>query len=105
VTTEIPIACSLGVDELPARLAQIRAIGDDALIGVTSEGTLRFRAGDTIRERLEAIIAAESQCCSFLHFELAGDGRELVMSVTAPEGAEPLAQGLVDAFVSDPKAA
>jgi hypothetical protein len=105
VTTETPIACSLGADELPARLAQIRAIGDDALMGVTSDGSLRFRADDNIRERLEGIIVAESRCCSFLRFELAEDGRELVLSVTAPKGAETLGQELVDAFVSDPKAA
>ena len=100
MTPETPIACSLSAEELPARLAQIRAIGDDALIGVTSEGTLRFRAGDTIRERLEAIIAAESRCCSFLRFELAEHDGELVLSVTAPEGAEPLARDLVDAFAA-----
>lgn len=105
MTPETPIACSLSAEELPARLAQMRAIGKDALLAVTPQGTLRFRADETTRERLDAIIAAESQCCSFLRFELAEDGGELLLSVTAPEGAEPLARDLVDAFAADTKAA
>jgi hypothetical protein len=99
-----PIACSLGADELRARLAELRAIGKDALLGVTPQGTLRFRADITTRRRLKAIIAAESQCCSFLQFELAEDGGELVLAVTAPEGAEPLARDLVNAFAAHSKA-
>jgi hypothetical protein len=96
--TRLPIACSLGADELADRLTQIRALGRDALLGVSPEGGLRFRAGDGVRERLEAIIAAESRCCPFLGFELADQGDELVLSVTAPEGAEPIAQELVAQF-------
>ena len=102
---ETPIACSLSSDELPKRLAEMSAIGRDALLGVTPEGALRFRADQPARARLEAIIAAESQCCSFLRFRLAERSGELVLSVTAPEGAEPLARDLVDAFAADRKAA
>jgi hypothetical protein len=105
MTTDTPIACSLSADELPARLAEVRAVGKDALLAVTPEGSLHFRADDTTRERLEAIIAAESQCCSFLRFELAEESGALVLSVAAPEGAEPLAQDLVDAFAADRSAA
>jgi hypothetical protein len=53
------------------------------------------------RERLEGIIAAESACCSFLGFDLGDDAGELVLTVTAPEGAEPLAFDLVNAFAGD----
>jgi hypothetical protein len=105
MTTDTPIACSLSADELPRRLAEIRAIGRDALLGVTPEAALRFRAGEPTRARLEAIIAAESQCCSFLRFELAERHGELVLSVTAPEGAEPIAQDLVNAFAAHRTAA
>jgi hypothetical protein len=105
MTTDTPIACSLSADELPARLAEVRAVGKDALLAVTPGGSLHFRADDTTRERLEAIVAAESQCCSFLRFELAEESGELMLSVSAPDGAEPIVQDLVNAFASDRSAA
>jgi hypothetical protein len=104
MTPDTPIACSLSADELPARLAEMRSIGKNALVGLTPEGALRFRADAKTRARLDAIVAAESQCCSFLRFELAEAGSELVLSMTAPEGAEPLARDLVDAFAAERKA-
>ena len=101
MTRDTPIACSLSADELPKRLAEINAIGREALLGATPGGALRFRADEPTRARLEAIIAAESQCCSFLRFELAEQSGELVLSVGAPEGAEPIAEDLVNAFAAD----
>jgi hypothetical protein len=101
MSPDTPIACSLSADELPARLAEMRAIGKDALLGLTPEGALRFRADAKTRVRLDAIVAAESQCCPFLRFDLAEAGAELVLSVAAPEGAEPLARDLVDAFAAE----
>lgn len=103
MTHRSPIACSLSADELPGRLAEIRAVGKDALLSVSSDGALRFRADETTRRRLEAIIAAESLCCSFLSFDLRKHAGALVLSVTTPEGAEPLARDLVHAFAAEVK--
>lgn len=105
MTGNTPIACSLSVDELPRRLAEMRTIGDDALLSVSPEGTMRFRADRPTRRRLETVIAAESDCCAFLRFELTEQSGELVLSVTAPDGAESLALELVGAFAADRKAA
>jgi hypothetical protein len=61
--TELPIACSLGATELPARLAELAALGDEALLDARQDGNtaeLRFAAGIGVRERLEAVIAADS---------------------------------------------
>jgi hypothetical protein len=98
MTAEPPIACSLSAAELSKRLEEMSAVGRDALLGVLPDGTLRFRADERTRERLDRIIAAESLCCSFLRFDLAEESGELRLAVTAPEGAEPLASDLVDAF-------
>src|SRR3954451_15225215 len=98
--TETPIACSLGSDELPERLAELAAIGTDALLSVSPDGALRFRADPGIRARLETVIAAESRCCSFLSFDLRDQANELMLRIGAPEGAEPLAFDLVDAFAA-----
>jgi hypothetical protein len=98
MTPETPIACSLSADELPRRLAEMRAIGRKSLLSVDPEGTLRFRADDATRRRLRDVIAAESRCCGFLGLDLREDRGGLTLTITAPEGAEPLASDLVDAF-------
>ena len=105
MSPDTPIACSLNADELPQRLAEIRSLGHDALVSVRPDGTLRFRAGESTRRRLEAIIAAESQCCAFLGFELHEDGGDLALTIIAPEGAERIATDLVDAFAAEAKRA
>jgi hypothetical protein len=105
MTPEPPIACSLSANELPNRLAQMRAVGRDSLLSVSRDGTLRFRADATTRGRLQDIIAAESRCCPFLAFDLREEGSELRLTITAPEGAEPLAVDLANAFAGDAGAA
>jgi hypothetical protein len=105
MTPETPIACSLSGEELSKRLDEMQAIGRDALLDVRPDGVLRFRASDETRERLEAIIAAESRCCSFLRFELTEEPGALALTVTAPEGAEPLARELVSSFAAGREAA
>jgi len=102
---DTPIACSLSADELPKRLAEIGAIGKDALMSVSPDGTLRFRADAATRDRLEAIIAAESRCCSFLSFDLSEDAGELALTIVAPDGAEPIATELAAAFTAEANAA
>jgi hypothetical protein len=105
MTADPQIPCSLTADELPKRLAEMSAIGRGSIISVSPAGVLRFRADQATRGRLEDIIAAESACCSFLGFDLREDAGELVLTITAPEGAEPLALDLVNAFAGDAKAA
>ena len=98
MTSEAPIACSLDLQERPARLAAIAALGRDALLGVDADGTLRFRNDAVIRARLDTIVAAESVCCAFLDFDLSESGAELRLAITAPEGAETAARELGAAF-------
>ena len=95
---DLPLACSLDAPALEARLAEMRAVGREALIAAEPGGVLRFRAAPDTRERLERIVAAEAECCAFLGLELEERGGELRLAVTAPEGAEPVAAGLVEAF-------
>ena len=98
MSSDTPIACSLNAEELPLRLAEIRALGADALLEMDGGGALRFRNDETTRARLEEIIAAESECCPFLAFDLRATADALELLITAPEGAEALADELVDAF-------
>jgi hypothetical protein len=100
MSSDLPIACSLSADELPRRLAEIGAIGGEALRSVEPDGVLRFRADPSIRQRLEAVIAAESECCPFLTFELREDAGELLLTIAAAQDGEPLVRELIDAFAA-----
>ena len=98
MTSETPIACTLSARERPARLAEIEAVGRQALLGAGADGVLRFRNDPAIRARLAAIVAAESECCPFLDLELSASDTELRLAIRAPEEAEPVARELADTF-------
>ncbi len=95
---DVPLACSLDAPSLGERLAEIRALGRDALLAAEPEGVLRFRATPETRRRLERIVAAEAECCAFLSLDLREADGELRLAIAAPPGAEPVAAGLVEAF-------
>ena len=50
------------------------------------------------RSRLDVILAAESECCAFLDFRVRASGRELLLTISAPEGGELVANELSAAF-------
>ena len=91
-----PIACSLSGPDLQQRLEEIAAAGAPApRLG----DELRFPADASTRERLEAIVAAESRCCPFLIFDLKEIGDELALTIGASsDEAEAIAAELRDAF-------
>jgi hypothetical protein len=98
---ELPIACSLNATELPARLAEITTLGDDALIDVhraPGHAELRFAAGDGIRDRVEAIVHAQAHCCALLSMEVRDEPDLVVLHITAPPDAELVLRELVEAF-------
>ena len=96
--SDTPIACALSPTDLSARLAEMKRLGQDALLSVDGAGTLRFRADGDTRARLGAIVAAEAECCPFLDLNLREEANELLLTIAAPEGAEPIAADLIEAF-------
>ena len=99
-----PIACTLTAAEMPKRLADIRAIGDAYLRAVSADAStavLRFSAKPDARERLKAIVVAESRCCAFLEFDLEDKPAETVLTIRAPNGGEEVVHQLVEAFGGD----
>jgi hypothetical protein len=102
--SELPIACSLTATELPARLAEITRLGRDALTDVLHEpgrAELRFAAGDGARDRIDAIVRAEAQCCAFLNMDVREEPGLVVLSITAPPEAAVVLGEFVDAFRGD----
>ena len=99
--TDLPIACSLNETELPARLAEMRALGHDALLSARRVGpraVLRFTADPGIRARVETIVAAEARCCAFLTMRISTDPDAIALTIEAPDEAEVVLQDLVEAF-------
>ena len=92
--TELPLACSLGAGALSAREAEIRGLFADALEGWERDGdrlTLRFGAGAA--DRVEALAAAERECCGFLAISVQ-PGPVLVLE--APAGAGDTLAGFAE---------
>ena len=96
--SDTPIACSLSATDLSARLAEMKRLGQDALLSVDGAGTLRFRADGDTKARLEAIVAAEAECCPFLDMDLREEAGALVLEIRPPQGAEPVVADMVSAF-------
>jgi len=86
------------------RGAEIRALGRDGLEAVERgerSVTLRFRPNPSVRERVEAIVAAESRCCAFLDFSIGEVEHATLLTIGAPEGAEPALHDLAALFSVD----
>jgi hypothetical protein len=101
MTNPKPVACSLESNDLQRRLDEIAAVGAASLIDRGTENgkhRLLFRSDPRTRCRLEEIVAAEAECCSFLDLELTEHGGELVLTLTAPETGQTVADGLAAAF-------
>ena len=99
--TPLAIACSLTAPEQHLRLREIAEIGQHAFLDAHVGGTrasVRFAAHDGIRERLEALVAAESSCCAFMTFDLRDDGGQLVLGIAVPEDAELVLEEFVGSF-------
>ena len=101
MSSELPSACSLDATELRRRLAAIAALGHAALVSARTEparAELVFAAAPGVRERLEAVVAAEAQCCAFLAMRIDDSAAALVLTIDAPEAAEPVLAELAGVF-------
>jgi hypothetical protein len=101
MTEDTPITCLLDASDLQRRLNEIAEVGAKSLIERSSdEGRhlLRFRSDAETRRRLEAIVAAEEKCCSFLDLSLNEQGDELLLWISAPEDGQLVAGELAAAF-------
>lgn len=90
-----PIACNLNAEQLVSRVDEAGALAQRYLLSFepTGEGARFVFAGDA-RADLDALIEAESKCCSFLRFELVRQGATLELTVEGPPEARPLIFGL-----------
>jgi hypothetical protein len=104
MSDQLPIACSLSATDLPKRLREMADLGRDALVGSDLDrrrAELRFAAGAGVRDRVNAIVAAESSCCAFLTLRVDDEPGVVVLTIEAPEDAEPVLAELVGVFTAD----
>ena len=90
---ELPIACSLGADELADRADRWRELAERGLISTseTEGGALqRYRRDEVVERELRELIALEAECCPFLELRLGRQGDELLLEVSGPPGTEEL---------------
>jgi alkanesulfonate monooxygenase SsuD/methylene tetrahydromethanopterin reductase-like flavin-dependent oxidoreductase (luciferase family) len=86
-------ACSLPPAGLRERRAVIDEIARAALRSrdpITGGARLTFTGGDDTERALRDLIAAESECCPFLRFDLERGDDEVRLDVTGPAEAQPM---------------
>lgn len=83
---ELPVACSLGPDDGPARLRRWQRLADTANPVALRDGPqlkVRFEPSPGVREEFETLAAAEAECCSFVSWSVVQDGAAPVLLLTA----------------------
>ncbi len=90
-----PVACSLGSAELAARHQDLTGLFADGLTAADHYGdTLELRFRERYEPRVQALAAAERECCPFMDIEVHRDGREIVLLLDCP----PEAAATLDPF-------
>ncbi len=82
------IACSLEKADLATRHRDVEALFADGLTAADHYGDLlelRFR--ERYGPRVQALAAAERECCPFMEIEVRRDGGEIVLSLDCPPEA------------------
>jgi hypothetical protein len=81
----VPVACSLGQSDLAERARRWSELAERALTGVspTERGLrLTFAAAPGAGNELEALAAAERECCAFATWSVRAADGELVLEVS-----------------------
>lgn len=100
--TALAIACTLGAGDFKERVAGIRALAERSLHhSERAPLALHLTYGPEAREEVEAVVAAETECCAFLAFDLERDDRGVHLTITAPEDAAAAVDELFAHFAPD----
>lgn len=95
---ELPVACTLGVNDGPARLQRWQHLHQEAAptIQLAYGGLeVRYQPGSGVMDQLQALVADERECCAFVSWAVTEEGGKPVLRVTAPaespQDIEPIA--------------
>ena len=99
MNTTQPIACTLGADDLKARLDRIAKLALQHLLSQRHEGgVLHLLYAGAAASELKEIVLLEQECCAFLKFELAERVNVVELTITAPPDAGEFAGMLFEHF-------
>jgi hypothetical protein len=80
------VACSLDAGGQRERLAEwAELLGNASASAPTADGSCySFAASDELEQQIQALAAAEKECCSFLDFEISRRAGTIELTVTSP---------------------
>ena len=100
-TNNAPIACTLGEADYGERLAWIGRLNQDGLLGHERyDAVLELHYAATVRDRVHEMVRKERECCAFLTFALDESGRDVRLTITAPDRARDAADLLFEPFLT-----
>jgi hypothetical protein len=103
--TPLPVACTLGPADGPARLLRWQRLHDTAApVARLHDGQLevRYQPGPGVREELADLAAAEQTCCSFVAWSVTEVHGHPILRVTAPAGAAEAVTPIAALFGASP---
>ena len=96
--SRVPIACTLSVDDAPARGEEWRRFVAGSVVDVERSGTsarLRLRDGDEALLVAADLARREKTCCAFFEFRLALLPEGIWLEVDGPAEAAPILDELL----------
>ena len=100
---DLPVACTLGLEDGAERMRRWKQLGERATPTGRRSGReleVRFQPGPGVQEELEALAAAEAQCCAFVAWTVLLDGGQPVLRVTAPKDRPEDIESIASAFAA-----
>jgi len=98
---DLPVACTLGLEDGAERMRRWEQLVERATPTARRTGReleVRFQSGHGVQDELEALAAAEGQCCAFVTWTVLLDGGQPVLLVTAPEDSPDDIESIATAF-------
>ena len=89
VRTSLPLACTLGPQDGPARVQRWQALHRSAHpVSSVRHGVLevRYPGHHGVLEEVRALAAAERTCCAFVDWTVGQVGGDVLLTVRAPAG-------------------
>ena len=82
---ELPIACTLGPDQVQGRAADWRAVNEQLVRREHRAGVIEATYSTQARPALERLVAAERSCCGHLGWELSEAGDVVTLRIRGSE--------------------
>ena len=100
----MPVACTLSPHDGAARMRRWEALSETGRPSARRRGHLlevRYQPKLGLRQELEALAAAEQQCCSFVAWNVSQDRDHVVLQVAADPGAPDDVAPIASLFGAD----